>query len=260
MTIQSPTHNICLDAKVVSKNQNTDNNFCTSLLELRSYRRPRSCSGCQIQRSMCSPCLLSSNPERELLESLFDDLPSNCINKHEITEILLNRFINLRSILSASREDMLNTDGITLEIYRRILLVKRFVSYIPYSSISSLNILSSWEVLVEYCRTVTHTQVKEEAHVLYLDGDNRMITIEKSASGTVDYVKIYPREIVKRILELNAISVVLIQNKVFGRSEPQARDQRAIDSLQSACKHFHVQVRGHIIAGPSGVYSKRFQY
>ena len=83
-------------------------------------------------------------------------------------------------------------------------------------------LLSSWDALLEYCQTVMAHRDLEHFRILFLDRKNVLIADEEQARGTVDHVPVYPREVVKRALELNASAIILVHNHPSGDPTPSA--------------------------------------
>ena len=107
-------------------------------------------------------------------------------------------------------------------------------------------VLSSWQAVLDYCALTIRGEV-ERFHVLYLDRKNRLISDECLAIGTVDHVPVYPREVLRRSLALNAAALIIVHNHPTGDPEPSAAD--LAKEIQKACKALGVTLHDHIIVG-----------
>lgn len=109
-------------------------------------------------------------------------------------------------------------------------------------------VLSSWQAVMDYCALSVRGEV-ERFHVLYLDRKNRLISDERLSVGTVDHVPVYPREVLKRALALNASALILVHNHPSGDPEPSDSDIRMTQEVQSACAVLGLTLHDHIIVG-----------
>jgi len=109
-------------------------------------------------------------------------------------------------------------------------------------------VLSSWQALLDYCALAIRGEV-ERFHVLYLDRKNRLISDECLSVGTVDHVPVYPREVMRRCLALNASALILVHNHPAGDPEPSAADLKMTKEIQKGCEAFGVTLHDHIITG-----------
>ncbi|WP_112875058.1 RadC family protein [Paracoccus endophyticus] len=109
-------------------------------------------------------------------------------------------------------------------------------------------VLSSWQAVLDYCALTIRGEV-ERFHVLYLDRKNRLISDECLAIGTVDHVPVYPREVLRRSLALNAAALIIVHNHPTGDPEPSAADLAMTKEIQKACKALGVTLHDHIIVG-----------
>jgi DNA repair protein RadC len=109
-------------------------------------------------------------------------------------------------------------------------------------------VLSSWQAVMDYCALSVRGEV-ERFHVLYLDRKNRLISDERLSIGTVDHVPVYPREVLKRALALNASALILVHNHPSGDPEPSDSDIRMTQEVHSACAVLGLTLHDHIIVG-----------
>lgn len=109
-------------------------------------------------------------------------------------------------------------------------------------------VLSTWQAVLDYCALTIRGDV-ERFHVLYLDRKNRLISDECLPIGTVDHAPVYPREVLRRGLALNASALIIVHNHPSGDPEPSAADLAMTKEIQKACKVLGVALHDHIIVG-----------
>ena len=111
------------------------------------------------------------------------------------------------------------------------------------------SVLSSWDALIGYCRTVMAYRDTEQFRILFLDRKNVLIADEPQAKGTVDHVPVYPREVAKRALELNASAVILVHNHPSGDPTPSQSDIDMTGRVEDACRAIGVALHDHVVIG-----------
>ncbi len=109
-------------------------------------------------------------------------------------------------------------------------------------------VLSSWQAVLDYCVLTIRGEV-ERFHVLYLDRKNRLVSDECLAIGTVDHVPVYPREVLRRALALNATALIVVHNHPTGDPEPSSSDIAMTKEIQKGCKLMGLTLHDHIIVG-----------
>ena len=117
-------------------------------------------------------------------------------------------------------------------------------------------VIGSWQALIDYCAVTVRGQV-EHFHVLYLDRKNRVISDELLSTGTVDHVSVYPREVIKRALVLNASALILVHNHPSGDPKPSEADLSMTKEIQKGCKYLGLTLHDHIIVGAGAEVSLR---
>lgn len=152
---------------------------------------------------------------------------------------------------NATFEEMIRSSGISLEQVGQVL------AKLVWEEASSRELLTSFAVVQTYLQASLSQKQVEEFHVIYLDRKNRLISDECMGCGTVDHVPVYPREVMKRALELNASAMVLAHNHPSGDPEPSKADIEMTKVLVAAAKTLDIQVHDHLVVGKSGVKSFR---
>jgi DNA repair protein RadC len=117
-------------------------------------------------------------------------------------------------------------------------------------------VIGCWQALMDYCALTVRGPI-ERFHVLYLDRKNRIISDELLSTGTVDHVPVYPREVIKRALMLNASALILIHNHPSGDPTPSEADLSMTKEIQKGCKYLGLTLHDHIIVGAGTELSLR---
>lgn len=145
------------------------------------------------------------------------------------------------SILSTkkpTRQEMTEQERTIILEAREIL--SRYINRNP--------VLASWQAVLDYCALTVRGE-EERFHTLFLDRKNRLISDQRMAVGTVDHVPVYPREIVKRALLLNASALILVHNHPSGDPKPSEADISMTREVQKACSALGLTLHDHIIVG-----------
>ena len=111
------------------------------------------------------------------------------------------------------------------------------------------SVISSWTDLMSYCKTVMAHRDTEQFRVLFLDKKNVLTADEAQAKGTVDHVPVYPREVAKRALELNASAIILVHNHPSGDPTPSEADIAMTHQVAAACAAIGVTIHDHVVIG-----------
>lgn len=117
--------------------------------------------------------------------------------------------------------------------------------------------ISGWQALIDYCRTAMAHRTTEQFRVLFLDRKNRLIADEAQGEGTVDHVPVYPREVVKRALALDASALILVHNHPSGDPSPSEADIAMTREIAAAARAVGVVLHDHVIIGRAGEASFR---
>ena len=113
-------------------------------------------------------------------------------------------------------------------------------------------VLSSWSAVLDCCRTAQAFADREPFRVLFLDQRNQLIADELQQVGTVDHTPVYPREVVKRALELSATAIILVHNHPSGDPTPSRADIQMTKQIITVASALGVSVHDHIIVGKEG--------
>ena len=172
-----------------------------------------------------------------------------------LAKALLARFGSLSAVLSASVEDLRTVAGIGEAAALDLKLVHELAQRIGLEPLSKRTVISSWSALLSYVRVALKHEPREQFRVLFLDKKNQLIADEVMNEGTVDHAPVYPREIVRRALELSASSVILLHNHPSGDPTPSRADIDMTRAIAAAAKPLNIAVHDHLIVGREGVAS-----
>ena len=150
-------------------------------------------------------------PDYELLElALFAAVPRK--DTKPLAKALLKRFGSFAEVIAAPRERLMEVEGVGESVATQLKIVEAAAHRLARTQVIGRPALSSWAALLDYCTAAMARGAKEEFRVLFLDRKNVLIADEVQSRGTVDHTPVYPREIVKRALELSASAIILVHN------------------------------------------------
>lgn len=197
-------------------------------------------------------------PDYELLELvLFRAIPRQDVKP--LARRLLDRFGSFNAVITAPVARLKESHGIGDAVICEIKVVEAAAQRLAQSKVLNRRIISSWDALLEYCQaTMAHLET-EQFRILFLDTKNTLIADEAQTRGTVDHVPVYPREVVKRALELNASALILIHNHPSGDPTPSQADIEMTAQIQQACGVMSISLHDHLIIGQSRHLSFRSQ-
>jgi DNA repair protein RadC len=189
--------------------------------------------------------------EYELLELvLFRAIPRRDVKP--LAKALIAKFGSFGEVVSAPRQRLREIDGLGEATIAEIKIVQAAASRLARGAMKKRTVLSSWSAVLDYCRTTMAFADKEQFRVLFLDKRNQVIADEVQQTGTVDHTPVYPREVVKRALELSATAIILAHNHPSGDPTPSHADIQMTQSIIEITKPLGISVHDHIIVGKEG--------
>ena len=192
----------------------------------------------------------------ELLELvLFRAIPRQDVKP--LARSLLDTFGDFSTTLSAPRERLAQVAGVGDAVVAELKIVEAAAHRLAQSKVIDKQAISGWNALVGYCRTAMAHRDTEQFRILFLDRKNMLIADEPQAKGTIDHVPVYPREVVKRALELNASALILVHNHPSGDPTPSDADIAVTRQIQDAAEVFSITLHDHLVVGTSGEFSFR---
>lgn len=187
-------------------------------------------------------------PDYELLELvLFRAIPRQDVKP--LAHRLLDRFGGFAGVLAAPPQRLAEVPGAGEAVIAELKIVEAAAQRLARAKVMNRPALTSWDALLDYCHTVMAHRETEHFRVLYLDRKNCLIADEELARGTVDHVPVYPREIVKRALELNASALILVHNHPSGDPTPSDQDVIVTGQIQDAAQILGITLHDHIVIG-----------
>jgi DNA repair protein RadC len=154
-------------------------------------------------------------PDYELLELvLFRAFAQKDVKP--LAKALIAKFGSFAEVISAPPARLKEVDGVGDAVVAELKIVEAAAKRLARGEVSQRTVLSSWSSVLDYCRTAMAFADKEALRVLFLDKKNQLIADEVQQTGTVDHTPVYPREVVKRALELSATAVILVHNHPTG--------------------------------------------
>jgi len=184
----------------------------------------------------------------EMLELvLFRAIPRRDVKP--LAKKLLEEFGDFNRVITASPARLAQVQGIGSAAVQELKIIEAAAQMLGQARVLGQNAITSWSSLMDYCKTVMAHRETEQFRILYLDRKNTLIADEAQAVGTVDHVPVYPREVVKRALELNASSLILVHNHPSGSPDPSDDDIVMTNRIVEAASALGLSVHDHIIIG-----------
>lgn len=192
----------------------------------------------------------------ELLEILLTYSIVRCDVK-PLAKQLLERFKTLRTLFLQDRATLTQTNGLGLSSACFITVLQELCCRIAREEIAEDILLNSPDKVINYCKLRMSGLSYEQFRVLFLNRKNKLILDEEVQTGTIDKAAIFPREIVKRALEVGAGAIILVHNHPSGDPTPSQADIDSTIEIQKAAKLMEVFLYDHIIIGRNNHYSMR---
>jgi DNA repair protein RadC len=206
---------------------------------------------------------------RERLRDRFRDAGADAVTDYELLELVLFRAIPQRDVkplakklietfgsfseaVSAPTVRLAEIKGLGPAAVTELKVVQAAASRLARGEVKKRKVLSSWSAVLDYCRTAQAFAEKEQFRVLFLDKRNQLIADELQQTGTVDHTPVYPREVVKRALELSATALILVHNHPSGDPTPSRADIQMTQAIIEVAKPLGIAVHDHIIVGKEG--------
>jgi DNA repair protein RadC len=189
--------------------------------------------------------------EYELLELvLFRAIPRRDVKP--LAKALIAKFGSFGEVVSAPRQRLREVEGLGDAAIAEIKIVQAAAGRLARGQAKKRTVLSSWSAVLDYCRTTMAFADKELFSIIFLDKRNQIIADETQQTGTVDHTPVYPREVVKRALELSATALILVHNHPSGDPTPSRADIQMTQSIVEISKPLGISVHDHIIVGKEG--------
>jgi DNA repair protein RadC len=166
---------------------------------------------------------------------------------------LLQRFGTFSAVLAAPPARLAEIKGLSETSVMNLKIVQAAAQRFARDRVDRyMPILGSWSALIDYCRAAMAFEDVEQFRILFLDKKNRLIADEVQQTGTVDHTPVYPREIIKRTLELGASAIILVHNHPSGDPSPSAADVQMTRQIYEIARPLNIAIHDHVIIGKSG--------
>jgi DNA repair protein RadC len=203
---------------------------------------------------------------RERLRARFRNAGADAVSDYELLELVLFRTIPQRDVkplakeliakfgsfaevLAAPRQRLEEVKGIKEATSTDLKILHAAAGRITRGEARKRTVLSSWSAVLDYCRTTMAFSDKEQFKIIFLDKRNQIIADEVQQTGTVDHTPVYPREVIRRALELSATAIILVHNHPSGDPTPSRADIEMTKLIIEAGKQLGIAVHDHIIVG-----------
>ena len=206
--------------------------------------------------------LLTAGPEsladHELLEMvLFLALPRR--DTKPIARALLSRFGSFAGAIAASANDLRGVEGLGDAGVAALKTVRAAALRLVRAELRDQPVLSNWQALQDYLVAAMARDRVEQFRILFLDNKNRLIVDEAQSRGTVNHTPVYPREVVKRALELHASALILAHNHPSGDPAPSREDIAMTREIKAAADALGLLLHDHVVVGNGTILSFRAQ-
>jgi DNA repair protein RadC len=193
-------------------------------------------------------------PDYELLELyLFRTFPRGDVKP--LAKALLTRFGSLGAVLGATIEELATVPGVGEAAAMDIKLLHEATLRAGRDKIAKRPVIASWSALLGYVRVALANESREQFRVLFLDKKNQLIADEVMNRGTVDHAPVYPREVMRRALELSSSNIIILHNHPSGDPTPSRPDIDMTRQIVEAGKALKIAVHDHLVVGREGVAS-----
>jgi DNA repair protein RadC len=187
----------------------------------------------------------------ELLEAvLFRAQPRRDVKP--LAKALIAAFGSFAEVISAPESRLREIKGLGEASVTELKLIAAAAARLLRGEVKKRAVLSSWSAVLDYCRSAQAFAEREQFRVLFLDKRNQLIADELQQEGTVDHTPVYPRELVKRALELSATAVILVHNHPSGDPTPSQADIQMTQQIIAVAGPWGIAVHDHIIVGKDG--------
>src|SRR6202043_3589629 len=169
-----------------------------------------------------------------------------------LAKMLIKAFGSFAEVMHAPEARLREVDGVGDVTITQLKLIAAAASRIAKGQLQQRTMLSSWNDVIDYCRTSVAFADKEQFRILFLDKRNQLISDEVQQTGTVDHTPVYPREVLKRALELSATAILLVHNPPSGDPTPSQADIQMTRAIIDIAGPLGISVHDHLIVGRGG--------
>lgn len=187
-------------------------------------------------------------PDYELLELiLFRTIPRRDVKP--LAKDLIAAFGSFGAAIHAEPARLKDIKGISDATIADFAILRETSLRLTQAKVMKREVVSSWGELLDYCfASMAHNPI-EQFRILFLDRQNVLIADEIQQTGTIDHTPVYPREVVKRALALNASAIILVHNHPSGDPTPSRDDVEMTRQIIDAAKPLGITIHDHLVIG-----------
>jgi DNA repair protein RadC len=204
--------------------------------------------------------LLKNGPDSladyELLELLLA-LAIPRIDVKPLAKILLKEFASFAGVIAADPAQLRKVKGVGEGAIAGLKTVRAAALLMTKQELIDRPVIGNWQKLLDYCRITLAEEKIEQFHLLFLDHKNALIAHERQQTGTIDHAPVYPREVVKRALELEASAIIMVHNHPSGDPTPSKDDVAMTKAVAQAAEKLGILLHDHVVVGRKGHKSMR---
>ena len=205
---------------------------------------------------------------RERLRARFMEAGAQALADYEMLELVLFRAVPRRDVKPLAKDlllkfgsfaevisapaERLKQEGLGEAAVIELKVVQAAAQRLARGEVKKRTAMSSGTAVIDYVRAAQAFAEKEQFRILFLDKKNRVIADEVQQQGTVDHTPVYPREVVKRALELSATALILVHNHPSGDPTPSQADVEMTRQVAQVARTLGIQVLDHVIVGKDG--------
>jgi len=190
-------------------------------------------------------------PDYELLELLLAAaIPRKDVKP--IAKALIGRFGSFADVVTADYQALLDAGGLGPASATVLKVVREAAVRMARAPVLGRPVLTTWEQLLDYCSAAMATLPTEQFRLLFLDRKNVLIADELQQKGTIDHTPLYPREVVKRALELQASAIIMVHNHPSGDPTPSRADIEMTRLVREALAALGIALHDHLVIGRKG--------
>lgn len=206
-------------------------------------------------RSLASPASVHAALDDQALLALVLERAAPDADPAPLAAVLLERFGTLGAVAGAPAGELNRVSGEGPALSAALTLFREVAVRLARDEACRRPVITSWTALVAYVRAALAHEPREQFRTLFLDRRNILLRDELAADGTVDHAPVYPREVIRRALELSASAMILVHNHPSGDPAPSRADIDMTRQIVEAARVFNIQVHDHLIVGREGTAS-----
>jgi DNA repair protein RadC len=206
-------------------------------------------------RHPASTTLVHATLDDQTLLALMLGRTDLAADPERLAAALLERFGTLGTAAAASPSELTRASSADSTAVADLKLLRELAIRLAREEACQRPVITSWTALVAYVRAALAHEPREQFRALYLDRRNSLLRDEMVADGTVDHAPVYPREVIRRALELSASAMILVHNHPSGDPTPSRADIEMTRQIVEAARVFGLQVHDHLVVGSAGTAS-----